>query len=115
MIHPVLEDIITMARVVEYILKVQKNPHINILELHEKQAKKIPKIYKHKIMFHLYKRYGIMVWEVECNTLIHTTYDAPNYKTMFYVECRNRTHQYMVEPMSTIRTIGYMRFGPYKV
>ena len=41
----------------------------------------------------------------------YTTHVAPNYKTIFFAEWGNRTHQYMLEPipLSAIRTIASMR------
>ena len=63
------------------------------------------------------QRQCIMTWE-KCggSRLTHyTTHVAPNYKTIFFTKRGNRTHQYMLEPisLSTTRTIASMRLSSH--
>ena len=59
----------------------------------------------------------IMTWE-KCGGsrfIGFTTYFAPNYKTIFFFELRNRTHWYMLEPipLRAIRNIVSMRLSSH--
>ena len=61
-------------------------------------------------MYHDMEKYGL-----DSRFTHNTTYISHNYKTIFFVELGNHTHQYMLEPILffAIRTIASMRLSSH--